>query len=170
MARNNRPNRAAFGGAGAGADLAAFATAPAPGVAPVPAPAAVPAADVERPEPFPGRELPTSIAPAAEVDDYEDGPDYPDDEPLAPRKQRRTSPNIVRKNFPMEQKFIDELIKSRQQWHMADVSRMDHFNGGMASENAFLQAVARLGMERLERNAKDAERLLRMFPTNTRTR
>lgn len=167
MARGNRPNRAAFGGAGTGADLAAFAAAPAPATAP-------PTVEAERPEPTPAREF-ASAAPAPAVEEgydaADDATDYDaDDKPIPVRKQRRTSPAIVRKNFPMEKDFIDELIKSRQKWHMDDVSRMDHFNGGMASENAYLQAVARLGMERLERNAKDAERLLRMFPTNTRTR
>jgi hypothetical protein len=143
MARPTPANRLGIAGSNAaGVNLAAFAT---------------PQAEPE----------PQQARPAA-VDDYTDFVDTVDSSP-APAKKRAVSEAIVRKNYPMEKAFCDELLAARKKWHMEDPDRMDTF-GGMASENAFLQAVARLGMEQIERNQKAAARLLRLFPTNTRTR
>jgi hypothetical protein len=149
-------NRTAFAGAGA-SNLATFAT---PVHTPPSAPLVTPA-----PAPKPAAVEPDELS---EVDDTID--DDTDVEPAPKKRKPRTrSPKIVAKSFPMTATFVDELMESRKQWHMADPSRIDHF-GGMASENAFVQALCRLAMERIAVNEKDARRLMRFFPENTRTR
>lgn len=150
-------NRAAFAGAGK-SNLASFA-APAP-LNEAPTPPVVAAALAE--EVDDDLDIETSDAGQDDADDdYVPAP--------AARKRRARSSKVVAKSFPMTQSFVNELMESRKGWHMQDPSRIDHF-GGMASENAFIQAVARLGMERIAANEKDARRLMKLFPENTRTR
>ncbi|MEU7631844.1 hypothetical protein AB0C34_17920 [Nocardia sp. NPDC049220] len=86
-----------------------------------------------------------------------------------PAPRAKKSPHVKRKNFPVENAFVEELMAARIKWHTDDPARMAHF-GGMASENAFLQAVARLGIEAITKNQKAANRLMRLFPQNARTR
>lgn len=157
MARPN-VNRAAFAGAGS-SNLAGFA---APVVA---AEAAAPVVAVPAPVEESDDEF---LHGATETEAPEDDVDEPASAPAA-RKRRAKNTKVVAKSFPMTESFVQQLQESRTQWHMQDPSRFAHF-GGMASENAFIQAVARLGMERIAANEKDARRLMKLFPENTRTR
>lgn len=151
-------NRTAFAGAGGGSNLANFAAPSAP-----PASAPLVAAPAVAPEPDDD---------LRDLDDVLDDGDTDEVRPAPAakkRKPRARSATVVPKSFPMTASFVAELQEARKNWHLQDPSRIDHFSG-MASENAFIQALARLAMERIAVNAKDAQRLMKFFPENTRTR
>ncbi|AZI65600.1 MULTISPECIES: hypothetical protein [Rhodococcus] len=103
--------------------------------------------------------------------DYGDFEDPADDAPApTPRRSTGKRKDTIRtKTFPMLQTTVDAVSESSLAWHIADPTRMQHF-GGTASETAFVQALLLFAVDRISKNQKDADRLLRYFPENARVR
>ncbi|WAL49710.1 hypothetical protein [Rhodococcus pyridinivorans] len=157
-----------------GTSLAAFADAPA-----APAPEST---DITSPNPSTN---PLDQQEDDIVDDFDDDYENEDeDDDLSseevaeaapsPRKGRaaartKRSAHIQMKTFPMLKSTVDAVSDASLNWHISDPSRMKKF-GGTASETAFVQALLLFAVDRINRNEKDAQRLLRYFPENARIR
>ncbi|MBM4569134.1 hypothetical protein GS489_01100 [Rhodococcus hoagii] len=147
------------------ASLAAFASEP-----------AVPASE-------PSAAVPSQPTPPDVVEDDDianDSFDYGDDndpdpvDPAPTRSKGRAKPpqrssHIQMKTYPMLRSTVQTVSKASIEWHISDPSRLEKF-GGTASETAFVQALLLFAVDRITKNEKEAQRLLRYFPENARIR
>ncbi|WP_137726503.1 hypothetical protein [Prescottella subtropica] len=133
----------------------------------------------------PAAAAPTPPAPSHVVDDddiandtYDYGDDDHDVEPVeapAPAtskgraKPAKRSAHIQMKTYPMLRSTVQTVSKASIDWHISDPSRLEKF-GGTASETAFVQALLLFAVDRISKNEKEAQRLLRYFPENARIR
>lgn len=106
-------------------------------------------------------------------DDDDDGP-APLSAPAATAAKGRAKPakrssHIQMKTYPMLRSTVQTVSKASIDWHISDPSRLEKF-GGTASETAFVQALLLFAVDRITKNEKEAQRLLRYFPENARIR
>lgn len=80
----------------------------------------------------------------------------------APRRRAK------QKNFPLEQDFLEALTDARRRWYESEPDVHWNAFGGIVSETAFLQMVARLGMDALEHSADAKKTIWEHVPTNAR--